>query len=620
MLVALLYNNYLGKYWLWPYVAIMPDSTRGEMSFAIGSWIYVLGVIGGICIFFFRLGRWPELLRRIWHRMSQPAPQPGAPPIPLHQPAPPPEADPVQWPHLRTEGAEAAADRLREELLAGKMTDVDHARIERAWQAARLQQRQDEFVRQVLAEGAAACGHGSGQRDVSGRAALHDLVTRQVRIGQAAASERNPHAYRGAGIALAPGMLGTSALVVGPPGSGKSTRLVRPVVESLCLQALTGQAAVVYVTSAGGSRLPLPDEAFDVLVRVGDPASRFGLDLYGGETDPDQAAVMLAEALVGDLTATAGGGDSQRAATVLAQLIGPFQAVHGRFPDVQELRDLLGREEAVTELRGELEAKGRAGAWVREVDAYRRARSGPIVPMLEDRVSLLDRPTFDGFFTVPGSPPPGTQRPFSMRALDRPVRARIDLPERGHADASRILARLMLAQFTACVTARGSQGLFAGLVLDDAAQTVTPQSLRGLQHLRSAHAGVLLTLRGLDEVPEHLRGSLLGTVGCRAVCAGISPWDAERFADVWGTEWVETRTVTNRQLISDEPVTKVLHGVRKMVTGRYVSAESVTIKREQRQRWSPSELANELAAGHAVLSLATVRGERTPPILTKLGD
>ncbi|WP_431985382.1 hypothetical protein [Streptomyces qinglanensis] len=77
--------------------------------------------------------------------------------------------------------------------------------------------------------------------------------------------------------------------------------------------------------------------------------------------------------------------------------------------------------------------------------------------------------------------------------------------------------------------------------------------------------------------------------------------------------------MTNRQLVSDEPVTKVLHGLRRMVTGRYVSAESVTVHREQRQRWSPSDLANELPAGHAVLSLTTVRGERTPPILTKLG-
>jgi len=84
------------------------------------------------------------------------------------------------------------------------------------------------------------------------------------------------------------------------------------------------------------------------------------------------------------------------------------------------------------------------------------------------------------------------------------------------------------------------------------------------------------------------------------------------------SEWVETRTITNRQLVSDEPMTRVMHRLRKMVTGRYVSAESVTVRQEQRQRWSASELANELPPGHAVLSMTTVRGERTPPVLTNL--
>ena len=50
---------------------------------------------------------------------------------------------------------------------------------------------------------------------------------------------------------------------------------------------------------------------------------------------------MLAEALVGDLAATLPGGDSRRAATALAQLLGPYRAAHGRFPAVPELRELL---------------------------------------------------------------------------------------------------------------------------------------------------------------------------------------------------------------------------------------------------------------------------------------
>ncbi|KPC90104.1 MULTISPECIES: ATP-binding protein [Streptomyces] len=633
LLWSLLWNGYLGSYWQWPLVALTPDSWReadgNKLLYVWASWIYNGGVFLGLAVFFGRIGRWDELVRRIMARLRGDAnrrtggivpdgavPQETAPAAML-----PPHKDPVEWPELRTGGAGEAADRLAAELRAGRMTDVDHARIERAWQAVRARpQRLAAFVENVRAQGAGACGHPSGARDLPVRAARHDLSLRQVRIGRAVDSERNPHEYRGAGIALEPSLLGTSALAVGPPGTGKTTKLARPVVESLCLQALAGQAAVIAVSPAGGHFVQ--DASFDLVIRLGHPDSTHDLDLYGGTTDPDEAAGMLAEALVGDLVTALPGGDSRRAATALAQLIGPFAAVHGRFPAVPELRELLdGAPGALDALRKALSDTGQ-GAQLRELDAFERqsGRAGDTAALLADRIALLDRPAFADFFLPEGSPRARGRRPFSLRALEHPLRVRIDLPERGHAEASRILARLVLAQFTECAVARGDQSLFACLVLDDAAQTVTPQALRGLQRLRSAHAGVLLTLRALDDVPEPLRGPLLGAVGCRMVCAGVTPWDAERFAEVWGTEWVQTRTVTNRQLVSDEPVTRMLHAVRRLATGKHVTAESVTVRSEQRERWSASDLANELQPEHAVLSFTTVRGERTPPILTKLGE
>ncbi|MGP3972468.1 ATP-binding protein [Streptomyces sp. 8N114] len=628
LLWSLLWNGYLGQFWLWPLYAMTPDSVdSGRKLLAYG---YYTLVAVALIVFFGRVGRWDELARRVWARMKGDGGRRSggfvpdgmaAAPAQAPTPAPPPHLDPVQWPELRAGGAGEAAEKLAEELQAGRMTDVDHARLDRAWQVVRARpQRLEAFVAGVLTEGAAACGHPSGARDLPVRAARHDLSLRQVRIGRAADSERNPHEYRGAGIALEPSLLGTSALAVGPPGTGKTSKLARPVVESLCLQALAGQAAVIAVSPAGSHFVP--DESFDLVIRLGHPGSTHDLDPYGGTTDPDEAAGMLAEALVGDLAATLPGGDSRRAATSLAQLIGPFAVVHGRFPTVPELRELLdGGPGALDALREALRADGQQSQ-LRELDAFERqsGRAGDVAALLADRIALLDRPAFADFFQPEGSPKAEGRRPFSLRALEHPLRVRIDLPERGHAEASRILARLILAQFTECAVARADQSLFACLVLDDAAQTVTPQALRGLQRLRSVHAGVLLTLRALDDVPEPLRGPLLGAVGCRMVCAGVTPWDAERFAEVWGTEWVQTRTVTNRQLVSDEPVTRVLHAVRRLATGKHVTAESVTVRSEQRERWSASDLANELQPEHAVLSVTTVRGERTPPILTKLGE
>ncbi|MDX6355925.1 MAG: hypothetical protein QOF98_2828, partial [Streptomyces sp.] len=504
------------------------------------------------------------------------------------------------------------ADRLTAEVRTGRMNDVDYARISRAWAGVRADPtRFGAFSDAVLREGAEACMHPSGDRDLPHRGHPHDLYARQVRIGRGADDERNPYQHRGSGIALDPGLLGTGMLVVGPPGSGKTRQIVRPVVESLCLQALAGQAAVVAVGAVGSDLGPAG--AYDVVISLADPSSRYDLDLYGGSTDPDAAAGILAEALL-DAHGTEE-GELRRATTALGQLLGPYTAAHGRFPSVTELRELLdGTEHAYATLRNALDEAGAPGM-VRELDARQRqaARPDDIGPRLADRVSLLDRPAFAGFFDVTGR-----SRPFSMYALEHPLRVRIDLPERGHAEASRILARLVLAQFTAAVTARRDRSLFACLVLDDAAHTITADAVRGLARLRSANAGAVLTLRTLDDVPEGLRTALLGAVGCRMTMSGVTTWDGKRFAEAWGTTWVETKDVTRTPDQSGGTLRRTTRGVRRLFTGEAATTESVTVRTVERERWSASDLAHDVPAGHAVLSLTTTTGEHAPPVLLDL--
>ncbi|MEU4092087.1 ATP-binding protein [Streptomyces sp. NPDC026673] len=618
LLWSLLWNGYLGSYWLWPLLALTPESWRAsggnQTAYLWASYLYYAIIGGALLVFFARVGRWAELWRRhisVPLRRAREEERTAA----GHEPADPAQ-DPAAFPALRQGGAADAADRLAEDARSGLMNDVDFARIARAWQSVRSEPgRLTAFTDTVLRYGAAACAHPSGARDLPARAARHDLLAGQVRIGAAPDDERNPRSHRGAGYALDPTVLGTSLLAVGPPGSGKTVRIVRPALESLCLQALAGRAAVV-VVGTEGARLA-PDDAFDVVVKIGHPDSAYDLDLYGGTTDPDEAAGFLAEALVGDLAAALPGGDSRRAATALAQLLGPFHAAHGRFPSVPELRELLdGTPSALAALRSALTDRGAAAqAQLRELDARERqsARPGDAGPLLADRIALLDRPAFAGFFDTTGG-----SHPFSLRGLEHPLRVRIDLPERGHAEVSRMLARLVLAQFAECAAARQDRSLFACLVLDDASHTVTAESVRGLQRMRSANAGAVLTLRTLDDVPEALRGTLLGAVGCRAALAGVTAWDGARFAEVWGKEWVDVQDVTNRQIIADEPLTRALHTVRRLVTGKAVTAESVTVRRVERERWSASDLAHGVPAGHAVVSLTAVQGEHAPPVLVDL--
>ncbi|QKW09486.1 ATP-binding protein [Streptomyces sp. NA04227] len=607
---SLLWNGYLGSWWLLPLFAMIPDSWAEPHSFAsvVVVYAYYAAVGLGIVIGVGRLGRWGELWRRFGYPAWTSAARPAAPV------APSPEEDPAAWPRLRSAGAQEAADRLAADARAGRMRDVDVARIARAWQGVRSgRHSMATFTSAVLREGAAACPHPSGARDLSGRFATHDMVTAQVRIGRSADDARNPYQYRGVALALGPDLLATSLLAVGPSGSGKTGSLMWPLAESLCLGALAGRAAVV-VVGAAGSGLG-PEDAYDVVIRIGHPDSVHDLDLYGGASDPDEAAAVLAEALVGDLTDPHPGSDSRRSTTVLAQLLGPYRAVHGRFPSVPQLRRLLdGAPDEIAALRKALTDSGQ-GAMVRELDARERqsAHPGDVAAVLADRVALLDRPAFEGFFDTSDR-----SRPFSLQALDHPVRVRIDLPRRGHADASRILTRLVLAQFTAGVTGREDRSLFACLLLDDASGVITPEAVRGVQRLRSANAGAALALRTLDDVPRPLRGPLLGAVGCRVALSGLTPWDGQDFAEVWGKEWTEARDVTDRQIIAETPLGKTVHALRRAITGRAPTARAVTVRQVERERWSASELAHAVPPGHAVMSLMNARGEHAPPLLVDL--
>ncbi|MFF0427641.1 ATP/GTP-binding protein [Streptomyces sp. NPDC004520] len=556
---------------------------------------------------FARLGGWLDLARTWLRSRTAPAADGTRPPRDPEAPLPL-----SQWPDLRAAGEWPAADLLAAELHAGHMNDVDCARLRRSLeQGHRTAGGLASFVDTVLRHGAAAGAHPSGDRDLPVRAATHDLLVGQVRIGRCVAEERNPAAYRGVGLALEPAALATSLLVVGPSGAGKTARLTAPIVESLTLQALTGACAVVAVGTADAQLGP--DAAYDVVIRPGDPTSPYDLDLYAGLTDPDEAAELLAEGLVGDVESL----DTRRAATVLAQLIGPYRAAYGRFPSVPVLRELLeAGPEALTALLDRLPADGASGMR-RELEARIRqaGTAADAGPALADRLSLLDRPAFAEFFGADGS----GVRPFSLKSVvHHPLRVRVKLPERGHEEASRLLARLLLAQFTAAARTDTKRSHFVSLVLDDATGALTTGTVRSLQRLRPHNAGVVLGLRTLGEVPEPLHGPLLGAVGCRVALSGITTWDGRGFAETWGKEWVETTEVAHHTVFAAQPMTRFIHFLRKKITGRAVTTDAVTTRKVERERWSASELAHSVPPGHAVVSLTTVRGAHTPPVLVDL--
>lgn len=598
--------SFAGVWMLKPLDAVVPPPDVHTVPYVIAYNIYYLLYTALLLALAARAGDW----RVVWRRY--PSRLPGRAAVAASPEESTALARLADWTELREAGERQAADRLAGEARSGAMSDLDYARIAHAWQAVRARPTElTAFAEAALTQGAGAFVHPSGQRDLAVRTAQHDLLTRQVRLGHAPDDERNPYQHRGTDLALDPAVLGTSLLAVGPPGCGKTGRVVRPVAEALSLQALTGQAAVVVV---GTARSGLgPDDAFDVIVRVGDAAGggrRHRLDLYGGAAGTDEAAALLAEALVGDTDT-----EPRAATAVLAQLIGPFHTAYGHFPGVPELRAMLdGAPALLATLR---EALGEAGAWhqQRELDARARQAGRPddLAPVLADRLGLLDRAGFSPD-TEAGHVPL-----FSLRALESPLRVRVDLPGAGHGEACRIVTRLLLAQFTTTAVNRPDRTLFACLVLDDATAAVTRGTVRGLAQLRQANAGAVLALRTLDDVPEPLRAGLLGAVGCRMAFSGITTWDAEHFTRAWGTEWTEDTETTRTPDRSGGTVRRLARGVRRLFTGRDTTTEAVTVRRVERERWSPSELAHRVPPRHAVVSLTTVSGEAAPPVLVRLG-
>ncbi|MER6303787.1 ATP-binding protein [Kitasatospora sp. NPDC001539] len=566
--------------------------------------VLVLGVVIKV---FGRMGRWPEVWRRYAAPLlsravtrEEPAEEDaGAVEAPRRQ-------DP--WDALRRGGAAEAAARLEAEPVG----DVDYVRIRRAWESAQADPVfVPAFVEQVAARGAAAFVHPSESRELPGRARRHDLLVGQVCLGVAQDVPKNPLSHRAAGFALDPAVLGTSLLAVGPAGTGKTARLARPVAEALCLQALAGTACAVVVGSADADLGP--DAWYDVVIAPGDPASAYGLDLYGGARDPDDAAARLADALLPDeLTARA-----ENARTALQQVVGPFHAAYRRYPGVRELRALLGGEpDALAALVKALGAAGRLTAYERDLEHRERQRGRADDPgaLLADRLALLDRPAFEGAFATDGTGRP----PFAMRVLDHPLRVRVKLPERSHPEAARMLSRLVVGQFVQAAGAREDRSLFAGLVVDDASAALDAGSVRGLQRMRGANAGAVLLLRTLVDLPEALRAPLFGAVGCRMAFPGIAPWDGRLFSEAWGTHLVQETAVTHTPDTSGGVMRRVGRLGRKALSGTTAQTESVTTREVERLRWSPSDLAHALPAGHAVVSLTAVSGEQVPPLLVDL--
>jgi hypothetical protein len=514
-------------------------------------------------------------------------------------------------------GHVAAADRLRADSRSGALGDVDRVRI-----GSRLARLVDDALalttaaEEIAHRGALALPHPSGQRDLPERIAEHRLAAGQVRVGLATHEPRNPARFRGKPFAIDTDVLRTSLLVVGPPGSGKTRSFAMPVLEHLCLQALAGRASVLAVDPKGDFDQPA---LFDIDIDVTDPEPGWGFDLYGGASTPDEAADRLASALIPPGISADKAYFIDASKNALYQALAPFHAGHdGRYPTIRELLAIVeGDERAVQSLRDRLRHCGILQPHERHLEARERQRSRRDDPAasLVERLGLLDRPALVRLFDE-------HERRFAMRDLNQPLRVRVALPEAQYPEASAILARLVVSQFVQVASAPSTnRDIFKGLLVDEAGRYVDDYVARGVQRVRANNAGLVLLTQSLGDLPDDLRQTIFGSVGCKAVFAGMDPTDARYFADWWGTHWVPDITLSSSRGESHTQ-TPGMWSPRGWIPRRQTYGDSLqqgaSVRRVERDLWSPSDLINVIPPGHALISLARSDGTRTPPVLVNL--
>lgn len=397
--------------------------------------------------------------------------------------------------------------------------------------------------------------------------------------------------------------LRTSMMVIGPPGSGKTGGLAVPVVEDLSLGALSGAASMVVIDPKGTDSSY--DGWFDITIDPLNPTH--GFSLVGGAPDAAQAADRLADALLPTNMSDDKAYFRDASYNALYDCLGPFHTAYERWPTIRELLSLLrANQDAIGKVKSGLKGVTDRTYCIDHLhNRERQAQGSHPAASLVERFARLDRPALRKIFDHP--------KTVAMRDINRSTRGRFALPDAEYLEASRIIARLVVSQFVRTTAAADTNtSIFKGLVMDEAGRYVDDYVTHGVQKVRSNNAGLVLLTQSFADFPEDVRNTVVGSTGCKAVLGGVDLLTADHLSQWFGDEWITDTTITRGHSTGvNYDITPFPHltGYRKQ------QGQSVSSRRIERARWTPSDIISRIPIGHSVTALSTTDGHRVGPML-----
>lgn len=440
--------------------------------------------------------------------------------------------------------------------------------------------------------------------------------TLQVRLGHIVPDQRSDPRVNGS-FALDPHVLRTSMLIIGPPGSGKTTTVGRPLVEHFGLVSLEEKGSTVVIDPKGEDYTG--DGWFDEEIDMLHP--RVGFDLYGGSNDPGLAADQLASTILPTGVSADKEFFDHAARNALAFCLEPFHLAYGRLPTIPELLAVLTFDRETierinTNLKGKPNASQARGLLKRRETQMTRTKQDPAASAIE-ALTLLDRPVFRNLFEHKG-------RRFAMSQINQPTRVRVILAEAEYPDASKLFARLVIAQFltaTSSATTTNKE-IFKILIFDEAGDKVTEKLTRAIRIVRSYNAGVVLAAQSLHDFPRELWKSIFASTGCKLVFGNGDPDDAEYFSRRFGDRIVPEYTISHSQSegVSYGPLSRIFGFFSAFFSGNFSKSTNrgVSVKLTTKRRWSESDVINGLNAGECLAVVASYDGRSIGPIRVDL--